>query len=442
MQQPEALAHPEIVNMIDGVAASLDKTGDERTSAYSTVCDLPLTPALEEFVAIIEGLEAEGCRLKAADIIELIRKDKVPTKLQRILGEHRAKRRNEQTAETLRITSAASFASFQSNSQKGASSWLNCVPNSRNKLSNDEFRVALCTTAEIPLTELPSGIRCECHGSPLIDPFGHHFTTCLSHRQLHNSLIHNPIRDKIKEMGDLSTSQPGRTKAMKPFLILSHGDGSADKTEGDIEFSSGFGPDAHKTILDVGITAVVNAEVRGGTFPPVGSAAAAYEVRKLDKYQAKATAIGAEFIPFIMDSSGLMGVHAQKFFLHLLKIFTSETPVSLADAKYYWRQQLSITLKRGYAKALLQRVAFLHSRSPSHPSWSTSSADMAASNSFDTGSIISDNISHRRQFFSSPSSGGGGGGGSSGGSGGGSFTSTLFNSSTSPGLTNPGVSGI
>jgi len=150
-----------------------------------------------------------------------------------------------------------------------------------------------------------------------------------------------------------SAGKRAKTQNMRPFRVL---DGE-DKHEGDIEFQQGFGQAGDHTIVDIGLTTAVTAVVLRGAVTGEGDAASRYERLKKDKYGDKCRRIGATFIPFIMENQGRLGPAAKQFFNNLVRAITDGTSVSLADTKFFWLQQFSISVKRSLARAVVLRIA-------------------------------------------------------------------------------------
>ena len=87
-----------------------------------------------------------------------------------------------------------------------------------------------------------------------------------------------------------------------------------------------------------------------------GAAAAKREKEKIEKYERIATRNGYIFVPFVFESYGALGSHADKFIRDLSH---SSNSTRAGSQTQYFKQRLIIALYRGNAKVAREGLCLL-----------------------------------------------------------------------------------
>ena len=237
-------------------------------------------------------------------------------------------------------------ARLHSISSPHASAWLSVIPSpgSQSHLERNEFQIALKWWLGIGVSEGSTCVYCPNHS---LDHLGHHSLTC-------------------KRGGDVVTRHKRLRDVLVEYCHLAH-------VGCQVEMGSGWGSEKSRTrpadvlipnwslgkpvAFDLTVTSPLNAEIISEASVTAGSAAYAAEQRKHVANDPKCNELGWVCIPLAVELYGCWGSEARQTLSRLGSRLACQLRCSKSQAIIRLYGNLSITLVRANARALLARFA-------------------------------------------------------------------------------------
>ena len=260
---------------------------------------------------------------------------------QRVLS---SKLEDHQFMELYNSVSMPDKARLQSISSPHASAWLSVIPSpgSQSHLEPNEFQIALKWWLGIDVSEGSTCVYCPSHS---LDHLGHHSLTC-------------------KHGGDVVTRHNRLRDVLVEHCRLAH-------VACQVEMGSGWGPEKSRTrpadvlipnwslgksaALDLTVTSPLNAEIISEASVTAGSAAYAAEQRKHIANDPKCSELSWVCVPLAVELYGCWGLEARQTLSRLGSRLACQLRCSKSQAITRLYGNLSITLVRANARALLAR---------------------------------------------------------------------------------------
>ena len=207
-------------------------------------------------------------------------------------------------------------------------------------MADEDFLIAVKHRLGLhPMEGLPA--KCECGTQLSEDP--QHFYSCSKRR------AKNARHDAIVRLLFKAFSQVGTTFRLEPRMY------ATERVRPDLDVIL---PGQH-VMFDVAVTHP-GAPCRKSDKPC--AAANDMQATKNRKYKDWALALGAKFLPFVLETHGALGQQAEDVLKLLTKAASasSHLPMPVRDFMKYTRQALSISLQRG--NALVAKMGAIDAR--------------------------------------------------------------------------------
>jgi hypothetical protein len=263
------------------------------------------------------------------------------------------------------------IAWYKSVSVPEAGMWMTTIP----KAEKYEFDSALYRTAlryrfhiQQSSEVITRGLACDCSNHPKLDYYGHHLTTGCG-RDGYRHRTHDFVGMEIIKIVKYS----GLYSIREEVNCLQTVNDPDSHRRPDI---SVLGAPKHlhrKLIMDVCIT---NPLPGTGNCTPSGltkneslqqsRAAIASFKKKIYSYKNILNEKNLDFLPFIFESSGLIHSSAKDFLLSLAQLAEQQKKIKAATLYNFFLKNISITLQKRQAAAILGRSSQLRSRSSRH----------------------------------------------------------------------------
>ena len=224
-----------------------------------------------------------------------------------------------------------------------SSLWLSAVPTFRNQLTSSEFET--CVKLRLGCTIFKDQFTCNfCGGNRAVDCRGHHALVCRGGGDRISR--HNVIRDLLADICTEASISPGSIVTEKKHLLDDSGARPADVfipawNEGrglclDITVSSPL-QSVYSSNYTLGIAAIKAAE------------------NKDRKYKDKCTSKGIDFMPFSIESFGVMDERAEAFLNKVVTRLATRSELNFSIVKADVFRRVSIALHRSVARSVLKR---------------------------------------------------------------------------------------
>jgi len=231
-----------------------------------------------------------------------------------------------------------------------AMAWINALPKTPGlTMAPAEFSFAIRSRCLVPHPFISLGLTCSC-GKPM-DILGVHTQKCRKYNAL-TIATHDAIVDDLQELykycGYHAKKEVHDTlRQFKPD----------DARICDLVISE---PAKKRICIDVRITNPVTSKIelgtmRGRKIPEAGTAAETNAKQKDLKYKNDIEAIGMEFIPFVLETTGRPSKGAQSLIENLINKKTKESGIPSSVLTTYWARRLGCTLQKMIANAVITK---------------------------------------------------------------------------------------
>lgn len=251
---------------------------------------------------------------------------------------------------------------FNSLRNKEAGAWLQATPkNAYLEMTNKQMNVALRHRYFLPQSCVRPATKCSCSGRPIVDRFGHHYIQgCGLHgfRTRSHDLLSHQLTLLLRYFGmDCKREESGRFTDIDPRHRHRPDITVYNPPMEDHLFPIKTSP----VVIDISVASAIKGAGKG-SFMPISEAAAMKPGQqadsrvndKISKYKMLDPHNTLHFVPFVLESSGLMHSTARAF-LRLGARKASEILMIPAENLYsYAVKCLSMTFQRCVANNIIQ----------------------------------------------------------------------------------------
>lgn len=277
--------------------------------------------------------------------------------IQHILVERLTNRSIKQCHSTIQLEDQTKFRWMQSLMNPHSGKWLEAIPtNNHLVMDNKSFTAALRFRLFMPYRGYRSNLLCNCNKEPkiVLDPHGDHLATgCNKYNtrvQLHDAVCRT-IRGLLKYVGYHTTAEQRNVlgngdQALRPDITVHDYKGRKDLCL-DISITS--------TLRYHSNGAIINDCLQGS----IGKYGVDAYNSKLRKYQEAAANNNRDFLPFIIESSGMLHKEAEKFIRNVATTHEKNLVCRNETILNFMYKSISITFQRAMTSGMLKRYEAL-----------------------------------------------------------------------------------
>ena len=251
---------------------------------------------------------------------------------------------------------------FNSLRNKEAGAWLQATPkNTYLQLSNKQMNVALRHRYFLPQPCILPNTKCTCSGRPIVDRFGHHYIQgCGMHgfRTRSHDLLSLQLTQLLRYFGmDCRREESGRFTDIDPNNRHRPDITVYNPPMGDQAFPIKTSP----AVIDVSVTSAIKGAGKANLMPPSeaacmvpGNQAEARVREKINKYKQLDPNSTLHFVPFVLESSGLLHKTAREFLQLGARKAAEVLMIPYENLYSYAVKCISVTFQRCVANNIIQ----------------------------------------------------------------------------------------